>query len=109
MALSRSPQKYKPITESIIAVVKGIPRGYVASYREIAERAGYPGAARQVARTLSSLSDKEHLPWHRVVNSQWKISLKGEGESIQRLMLEEEGIIFCTDLIPLEYRWHTMT
>ena len=48
--------------------------------------------ARQVVRVLVSLSGKEGLPWHRVINSKGGISLGGEGFREQKELLEAEGI-----------------
>lgn len=48
------------------------------------------------------------VPWHRVVNSQGKISLKaGGGGNIQKDLLLEEGILFDErGRIDLQkYRW----
>jgi len=36
----------------------------------------------------------ENVPWHRVINSQGKISIRGGGENIQRKLLEAEGVEF---------------
>ncbi len=78
-----------------VAAIKRIPRGKVATYGQIAAMAGNPRAARQVVRTLHTSSDKAELPWHRVINSQGRISLKpGQGYELQRTLLEEEGIRF---------------
>lgn len=57
--------------------------------------AGNNRASRQVAYVLHSSSKKEKLPWHRVINSKGRISLKpGTGYEQQRQMLEDEGIVF---------------
>ena len=50
-----------------------------------------------VARILHSSSEKRDLPWHRVVNSQGKISLTDDGYEIQRALLLDEGIAFGPD------------
>lgn len=55
--------------------------------------AGSTRAARQVVRILHTYSDKEGLPWHRVVNREGRIALKpGQGYEEQRRLLELEGI-----------------
>jgi len=82
-----------PLTQRIICVIREIPEGFVATYGEIAARAGNPKAARQVARVLHTCSRSHHLPWHRVVGSGGHISLKGEGFEEQKRLLEEEGVI----------------
>lgn len=83
---------YSESTNAILSILKQIPKGKVISYGEVAKLAGYPNGARQVVRILSSLSDTEHLPWHRVVNKQGLIVLNGEGAFIQKALLEAEGV-----------------
>ncbi|ODS11769.1 DNA base-flipping protein [Vibrio scophthalmi] len=76
----------------IFAVIHQIPHGKVTSYGEIAKLAGYPGYARHVGKALGNLPEGSKLPWHRVVNSQGQISLKGEDLQRQRRRLLAEGI-----------------
>lgn len=76
-------------------LITRIPRGKVATYGQIAAYAGNPRAARQVVWILHSSSGKEKLPWHRVINSKGRISLKPNyGYEIQRELLRKEGIEF---------------
>jgi len=84
---------YSESTIAILTILKQLPVGKVISYGEVAKLAGYPNGARQVVRILSSLSDTEHLPWHRVVNKQGQIALSGEGAFIQKALLEAEGVV----------------
>ncbi|MEW5796297.1 MAG: methylated-DNA--[protein]-cysteine S-methyltransferase [Candidatus Zixiibacteriota bacterium] len=78
-----------------IAVLKRVRRGKVVTYGQVAAMAGNPLAARQVVRTLNTASEKEKLPWHRVINSQGKISLKpGQGYELQKKLLQKEGVKF---------------
>lgn len=95
-------------TQTVVRIIKRIPRGKVSSYGQIAAMAGSPRAARQVVRILHTQSEKENLPWQRVINSQGKISLKpGHGYEQQKAMLEDEGIIFgLSDTINFKkYLW----
>jgi len=74
-------------------VIRSIPRGKVATYAQVAALAGNHRAARQVARVLHSSSDKDRLPWQRVINSRGGISLKrGRGFEQQKLLLIKEGV-----------------
>jgi len=84
-----------------------IPAGNVATYGQIATLAGNNKAARQISRILHSSSDKYDLPWHRVINSQGRISLRsGDGLEMQKAMLESEGIQVIADRIDLvKYQW----
>jgi len=82
-------------TAEVIRLIKAIPPGKVATYGQIAYMTSLYPSVRRVAWILHSCSDKERLPWHRVVNRKGKISLKpGAGYEKQKKMLEEEGIEF---------------
>ncbi|MCK5835865.1 MAG: MGMT family protein [Desulfobacula sp.] len=84
--------------ERATKVILSIPRGKVMSYGLVAAYAGNPRAARQVARLLHSSSKKKHLPWHRVVNRNGKISLKRfQGYEFQRQLLKKEGVLFSKE------------
>ena len=78
---------------ALYLAVSQIPTGRVCTYGAIARLAGRPGAARWVGRTLSKLPEATTLPWHRVINSQGRISLAGESGAIQQQRLEAEGVI----------------
>jgi len=58
----------------IYTVIAGIPIGKVASYGQVAALAGYPQNSRLVGRLLKVMPNDSVIPWHRVVNSQGKIS-----------------------------------
>ncbi|MDV6234128.1 MGMT family protein [Leptospira ellisii] len=82
----------------VYSVVKKIPKGKVSSYGRIAALLGKPRAARAVGYALNALSkdQEQKVPWQRVINSQGKISFRGDtGRSIlQKKILEHEGIVF---------------
>jgi len=102
MAFSK---KYLKIYEA----VKLIPAGKVATYGQIAEIAGFPHQARMVGYALHSTPEEIKIPWHRVVNSQGKISLRGSacGGDMQRALLENEGVKFSEKgtISLTKYRW----
>jgi methylated-DNA-protein-cysteine methyltransferase related protein len=75
----------------ILDTIRKIPRSKVSTYGAIARASGYPGAARQVARTLHRSFD---LPWQRVVGAGGEIKLRGDSAIEQRLRLESEGVSF---------------
>jgi methylated-DNA-protein-cysteine methyltransferase-like protein len=80
-------------TKNVIRVIRTIPEGKVMTYGRVAMMAGNARAARQVARILSSCSDKYNLPWNRVVNAKGYISLpENRGRELQTFLLEKEGI-----------------
>ena len=88
-------------TVRTLDIIKKIPRGHVMTYGQIAFIAGNPFGARQVSRILHSLSVKEKLPWHRVINSKGEISLGGEMGLIQKSLLIDEDIVFSDQKINL--------
>jgi methylated-DNA-protein-cysteine methyltransferase-like protein len=95
-------------TQQVVAIIKGIPEGYVMTYGQIAAQAGSPRGARQVVRILHSLSAKYDLPWHRVVNAKGEITIQDEeSRYMQKLYLENEGVrINGKNIVDLEnYRY----
>ena len=81
--------------ELVYALVRHIPSGKVLSYGRVAQLLGMPHGAREVGWAMGSLHDNS-VPWHRVVNAQGRVSIKGspEGAALQRARLEAEGIKF---------------
>jgi methylated-DNA-protein-cysteine methyltransferase related protein len=75
----------------IESAIRAIPRGKVSTYGGIAKIAGYPGAARLVARVLRR---SYGLPWQRVLGAGGVIKLTGDSAMEQRLRLEAEGVRF---------------
>lgn len=77
--------------QRILAVVRAIPAGQVRGYGEVARIAGYPRAARLVARTLGE-ADEPDLPWHRVLRADRRIAFapgsRGFREQRRRLLAE---------------------
>jgi len=72
-------------------VIRAIPRGKVSTYGGVARAAGFPGAARLVARVLRRGFG---LPWQRVLGAGGQIKLTGDSAIEQRLRLEAEGVRF---------------
>lgn len=94
-------------SKRVIEIIQKIPAGKVATYGQIASLAGNNKAARQISRILHSSSEKYNLPWHRVINSQGRISMKpGDGFEMQKAMLKSEGIQIISDKINMaKYQW----
>lgn len=89
-------------TLKVIQTIRNIPAGKVMTYGQIADQAGSPRAARQVARLLHSMSAKYDLPWHRVINAEGAISLQNkEHQLMQREKLQSEGVEFTGQKIDL--------
>jgi len=84
-------------TRKIIEQILAVPRGKVSSYGAVAAKAGLPNGARQVVRTLHSMSEKYALPWHRIVRADGRIALEGEGKALQITLLRGEGVKVSKD------------
>ena len=97
-----------PFTRAVKDAVRGIPRGRVATYGQVAALAGHERAARGVAWILHSSSETAGLPWQRVIGSRGSISLpRGRGFEEQKTKLIAEGVtVGRGGRIDLErYRW----
>jgi methylated-DNA-protein-cysteine methyltransferase-like protein len=88
------------------AVVRAIPRGRVLSYAEVAERAGYPRAARFVGQALRVA--KGTLPWHRVLGHDGRIRIMDPGlrrMQIERLRSEGVAVSDAGKVAYRRWRW----
>jgi len=86
------------IYADIYAVVREIPAGRVATYGQVAELAGRPGAARVVGAAMRQAGEQA-VPWQRVVGKKAKRLAKVAildpiGGATQRSILESEGVDF---------------
>lgn len=93
--------------EHFYDLIRQIPKGKVATYGDIARMADCR-SARAVGFALNQLPDNSDVPWQRVINSQGKVSPRrnSEGHLIQKIILEEEGVIFEKSVVDLKkYRW----
>ena len=81
--------------ERIVAVVKRIPKGKVATYGLVARIVGRC-TARMVGYAMAALPEGSRVPWQRVINSQGMISARShsDGDVRQRVLLEKEGVKF---------------
>lgn len=94
--------------EKIYDVVKQIPRGNVATYGQVAALAGNRRWARVVGYALHVNPDPEHIPCHRVVNREGRLSdaFAFGGVNRQKLLLEAEGVTVVGNFVELEiYQW----
>ncbi len=84
-----------PFTIQVIKVVQSIPAGKVATYKQVAELAGNPGASRGVSWILHSCSTVYKMPWHRVINSKGGISFEKDTHNFraQKRFLQQEGVV----------------
>lgn len=92
--------QHSEFTKKVMQFIHKIPAGNVATYKQIAELAGKPQGSRGVAWILHTCSTTYKLPWHRVLNSQGKISFERATHNFreQKRRLEKEGVIFSSDI-----------
>jgi len=89
--------KKSHLYERIYDMVRLIPPGKVTTYGRIAELVG-GCSARMVGYAMSALKrgGPPDVPWQRVINAKGQISVHGNGvgNAMQRVILEQEGVVF---------------
>jgi len=89
--------KKSHLYERIYEMVRLIPPGKVTTYGRIAELVG-GCSARMVGYAMAALKrgGAPDVPWQRVINAKGQISVHGDGigNAMQRIILEEEGVVF---------------
>ena len=73
-------------------VLRGIPRGEVVTYGELATLAGFPGAARAAGTFCGRCALSPFVPTHRVVGSNGIGSYGDLGVDYKRRLLALEGV-----------------
>lgn len=81
------PISDRSFEDCVVAAIRRLAPGDVASYGEVAAEAGFPGAARAVGNVLAKGDD---LPWWRVVRADGRLVPSHERE--QAALLAEEGV-----------------
>ncbi|MEX0649977.1 MAG: MGMT family protein [Candidatus Andersenbacteria bacterium] len=79
-------------TERVLVVVTHIPPGRTMTYRQVAEAAGSPRAARAVGSIMKQ-NYNPNIPCHRVVKSDGSLGEYNRGADEKRRKLEQEGAI----------------
>lgn len=78
--------------DPVYRLVKRIPRGRVLSYADVARILRLPGGARSAGRAMAATPSGRGIPWHRVVGERGKILVREPYASLQRKLLESEGV-----------------
>jgi methylated-DNA-[protein]-cysteine S-methyltransferase len=76
----------------VLELVSAIPRGKVATYKELARAVGRPRAYKAVANALARNPHPIEIPCHRVVRSDGKIGGYKFGGRRKAELLIDEGI-----------------
>jgi len=95
--LQTAPPRGDEAAAAICTVIRRIPKGWVATYGQVAAMAGLPRRGRLVGYVLQNLDTTTDIPWHRVVNAKGEVSYslsRNGGDAFQQRLLEEEGVEF---------------
>ncbi len=78
--------------DPVYKLVKQIPRGRVTTYGALAKALRLRGGARTAGRALAATPTGRGIPWHRVVGDRGKLLIPEPYASLQRKLLESEGV-----------------
>lgn len=90
---SNAQRSALPFYQKVHAIAKKIPRGYVASYGQLASLLATPRAARIVGAAMRHAPDD--VPWQRVIASSGRISIENieHPAEEQVRLLEKDGVV----------------
>ena len=77
--------------ERVLAAVRRIPVGRVATYGDVAAQAGRPRAARAVGNIMRGCRRRD-VPCHRVIGAGGALGGYGGNEAMKRALLIAEGV-----------------
>jgi len=78
--------------DPVYKLVQQIPRGRVTTYGTLAKVLHLRGGARTAGRALAATPSGKGIPWHRVVGERGKLLIPEPYASLQRKLLESEGV-----------------
>ena len=78
--------------DPVYKLVKQIPRGRVLTYGALAKALRLAGGARTAGRAMAGTPQGKGIPWHRVLGANGKILIREPFASLQKKLLESEGI-----------------
>jgi methylated-DNA-protein-cysteine methyltransferase-like protein len=80
--------------DPVYRLVKQIPRGRVTNFGAIAKALRVRGGARTVGHAMAATPKGQGIPWHRVVGAGGRLLIREPYSSLQRKLLESEGVAF---------------
>jgi methylated-DNA-protein-cysteine methyltransferase related protein len=78
--------------DCLYALVKRIPRGRVITYGGVAKALRLAGGARSAGRAMAACPSGRGIPWQRVVGAGGALLIREPYASLQRKLLESEGL-----------------
>jgi methylated-DNA-protein-cysteine methyltransferase-like protein len=93
---------------SVFELVKTIPRGRVMTYGQVAKALRLAGGARTAGRAMAACPSGRGVPWHRVVGAGGRLLIREPHASLQRKLLETEGLELAEKRILnfRDYEWN---
>jgi methylated-DNA-protein-cysteine methyltransferase related protein len=92
--------------DPVYKLVKQIPRGRVTTYGALAKALRLRGGARTAGRAMAATPSGKGIPWHRVVGDHGKLLVPEPYSSLQRKLLQSEGIPLVEFRVDLKvYLW----
>lgn len=76
----------------VYRLVKRIPRGRVITYGQLGRALKLRGGARTAGRAMAACPAGRGIPWHRVVGAGGRLLIREPYASLQRKLLESEGV-----------------
>jgi methylated-DNA-protein-cysteine methyltransferase-like protein len=109
---SAKPLKYEDFAMSswdpVYRLVKQIPRGRVLSYGAVARILRLRGGARSAGRAMAATPSGKGIPWHRVLGEGGKLLVREPYASLQKKLLESEGVEVIESRVNLKrHLWTT--
>ena len=94
----------KSFRDKVYDLAKKIPQGKVATYGQLAELAGSPGAARAVGMCMKTNENPEIIPCYKVVASDGSLTGYSAGKGIitKKEKLLHDGVKFKSDKVDLK-------
>jgi methylated-DNA-protein-cysteine methyltransferase related protein len=92
--------------DPVYRLVQQIPRGRVLTYGALAKTLRLRGGARSAGRAMAATPSGKGIPWHRVVGERGKILIREPHASLQKKLLESEGVKVVESRLDLKrYLW----
>ncbi len=88
--------------DPVYRYVQRIPRGRVLTYGSLAKALRLPGGARTAGRAMAATPSGKGIPWHRVLGERGKILIREPYASLQRKLLESEGVTIVGSRVDLK-------
>ena len=92
--------------DPVYQLVQQIPRGRVTTYGALARVLRLRGGARTAGRAMAATPSHKGIPWHRVVGEGGKLLIREPIASLQKKLLESEGVAVLENRVDFKkHQW----